>query len=217
MASRAGKITDGQPGISTRERLLRSAISLIWRHGYNAVSVDAICADAGAHKGSFYHAYPSKAAILSKAIDRIWERDRAELAAIAEGPGTALQRLERHMDWFLENQQRLLSEQGYVPGHFHLAIDIQVPDAARIAAANRDEHHKLLQSAIRASLLEEGADDAFADFLTMAIERIISGVMIEARLGNSLAPLQDLTALAMKLRQLALSAKSDPSFAARPF
>ncbi len=49
-----------QRSLETRARLLEAALKCFAKDGYNAASVDAICAEAGVSKGAFYHHFPSK-------------------------------------------------------------------------------------------------------------------------------------------------------------
>ena len=48
----------------TRTHLLDAALKRFASLGYNAASIDQICADAGVSKGAFYHHFPSKQAIF---------------------------------------------------------------------------------------------------------------------------------------------------------
>jgi AcrR family transcriptional regulator len=48
----------------TRARILDAAVRRFAIAGYNAASVDDICAEAGVSKGAFYHHYPSKQAVF---------------------------------------------------------------------------------------------------------------------------------------------------------
>jgi AcrR family transcriptional regulator len=48
----------------TRARILDAAVRRFAIAGYNAASVDDICAEAGVSKGAFYHHYPTKQAIF---------------------------------------------------------------------------------------------------------------------------------------------------------
>lgn len=44
----------------TRTKIMEAAIKLFSNRGYNAASVDDICAEAGISKGAFYHHFKSK-------------------------------------------------------------------------------------------------------------------------------------------------------------
>lgn len=48
----------------TRARLLEAALKKFSSSGYDAASVDDICAEAGVSKGAFYHHFPSKQAVF---------------------------------------------------------------------------------------------------------------------------------------------------------
>lgn len=47
----------------TRDRLLQATVGLVLRKGFNATTVDEICAESGLTKGSFFHHFPNKEAI----------------------------------------------------------------------------------------------------------------------------------------------------------
>lgn len=54
---------------STRERIVHAADRLFFASGYNTVGVSEICGAAGVRKGSFYHFFPSKAALGVAVVD----------------------------------------------------------------------------------------------------------------------------------------------------
>ena len=77
----------------TRGRLLDAAVRKFAIAGYDAASVDDICAEAGVSKGAFYHHFPTKQAVFLAlmqgwltTIDLGMEMVRAETV-----PGTLIQ------------------------------------------------------------------------------------------------------------------------------
>lgn len=61
-----------------RERLVAIAMELFYRHGFNAVGLDAIIAEAGVSKTTFYKHFESKTQLMVAAVE--W-RDRHETRA----------------------------------------------------------------------------------------------------------------------------------------
>lgn len=188
--------------VPTRRRLLDAAIRLFWRHGYNAVSVDAICEAAGANKGSLYHAFPSKTDLLIAALESVWASVSGELREREAMGGTARERLERHLDWYLDSQQRLLDEYGFVPGHFQIAIDADLEQAGERTLDQRAEYREMLHAIVMAVLAERGASAAQAAWLTDTIHHLVGGVMIEARVRNTLSPIHALKPTVLRLIEL---------------
>jgi TetR/AcrR family transcriptional repressor of nem operon len=66
----------------SRTRLLHAALRLVRRQGWAATSVDALCAEAGVTKGSFFHHFRSKEA-LGVAAAALWGETSAALFAAA--------------------------------------------------------------------------------------------------------------------------------------
>jgi TetR/AcrR family transcriptional regulator, transcriptional repressor for nem operon len=48
------------PKISTKDKLLNAAMTVIRTKGYSATTVDELCENAGVTKGSFFHYFESK-------------------------------------------------------------------------------------------------------------------------------------------------------------
>ena len=53
----------------TRTRIMDSAVKLFSSRGFNAASVDDICAEAGVSKGAFYHHFEGKQALFLALLD----------------------------------------------------------------------------------------------------------------------------------------------------
>ncbi len=52
----------------TKQKILRSARRLFNRHGFDAVSIDEVMADAGLTRGSFYSYFESKGDLYAEAV-----------------------------------------------------------------------------------------------------------------------------------------------------
>ena len=55
----------------TRQKIIRSARRLFNRHGFDAVSIDDVMADAGLARGSFYSYFDSKGDLYAEAVTHI--------------------------------------------------------------------------------------------------------------------------------------------------
>jgi len=58
-----------------RELVLQSAGRLFNRHGFNAVSIDDVMAEAGLTRGSFYCCFTSKSDLYAQSVARIVHKD----------------------------------------------------------------------------------------------------------------------------------------------
>jgi TetR/AcrR family transcriptional regulator, transcriptional repressor for nem operon len=67
---------------NARAKLLQAAVGVIRTNGYNATSVDELCAAAGVTKGAFFHHFASKEALAVAAADH-WSQTTSELFADA--------------------------------------------------------------------------------------------------------------------------------------
>ncbi len=76
-----------------REALLRAAILVFLRQGYQGASVKAITEEAGCATGTFYLYFPSKDDCLSALIDRLYERVLAGVAAARAGETSVTDKL----------------------------------------------------------------------------------------------------------------------------
>ncbi|MCQ8895010.1 TetR/AcrR family transcriptional regulator [Limnobacter humi] len=65
-----------------RQQLIAAAIELIGQHGFAAVSIDSVCAQAGLTKRYFYEAFESREALLVASYDMV---SRQYIAHILEG------------------------------------------------------------------------------------------------------------------------------------
>ena len=64
---------------NAREKLIQTAMQLIWQRGYGAVGVSALCREAGVKPGSFYYFFPSKRDLVLAALEENWRLTEANV------------------------------------------------------------------------------------------------------------------------------------------
>jgi AcrR family transcriptional regulator len=97
----------GRPG-NDRAAVLRAAIELFNRKGYDATSIGDVAEELGVTKSAVYHHVPSKEHLLSEALDEALAGLEAAVDAALEGDGSAHDRLRgavrRSVEVLVEHQ-----------------------------------------------------------------------------------------------------------------
>ena len=57
----------------TKRKLLDAGVSLMRQRGFNATTVDEVCAEAGVTKGGFFHYFKTKDDLATAAVGRFYE------------------------------------------------------------------------------------------------------------------------------------------------
>ncbi len=90
----------------TKQKLLQTAVTLIWESSYGSISVDDICNRAGVNKGSFYYAFKSKSDLAAAAFEDHWNRKRALMDEIFSSQVPPLERVGKYCDWIVQRSSR---------------------------------------------------------------------------------------------------------------
>ena len=181
---------------NTKQRLLDTAIELIWEQSYGAVSVDHICERAGAQKGSFYHFFQSKSELAVTAIEAHWQNRKQEMDRIFAADIPPLERLTHYCDSVYRRQKIKQAECGRVCGCAFTCLGLE------LSTQDEPVRHKSQQIIERlCQYLEAALRDAAQaglidrrDFKVMARElyRCIIGVLVEAKIENNLEVIRQL-------------------------
>ena len=75
----------GNGGKGTKGAILEAAWGLFSERGYDATTVDGILAKCSASKGSFYHHFPSKEAVLDAVVEAITQRVLEGVQGVLQG------------------------------------------------------------------------------------------------------------------------------------
>ncbi len=101
---------------STRDKILDTALELMWQQSYGSVSVDDICHVAKVRKGSFYHYFPSKIDVVIAAFEKLWQDNRPLLDSIFSPTVPPLERLDKYCEAAYRKQKEKADRFGKVLG-----------------------------------------------------------------------------------------------------
>jgi TetR/AcrR family transcriptional repressor of nem operon len=140
--------------LSTRERLLDSAIELFMRKGFIATSIDEICRQSGTTKGAFFHHFESKEQAGLLALERFGVLLTTGFAKNAEAVHEPVGRLFAYIDGMIEYGRTTLPYPTCLVSLLTLEMGNHPPfRAAAEATFGRwlDQLEPLFDGAIRAS------------------------------------------------------------------
>ncbi|WP_205327747.1 TetR/AcrR family transcriptional regulator [Glycomyces sp. YM15] len=100
----------------TRERVLRTARDLVHGASLAEVGIEEICAEAGVHRGSLYHFFPSKDALGLAVLDANWDLMRAMLDEAFQAAVEPLDRIDRFIQGFGRMLGLMRQKMGTTPG-----------------------------------------------------------------------------------------------------
>ncbi len=142
----------------TRERILRAAIALFSRGGYDGVSVDAIVARAGVNKRMVYHYFSNKNGLYTAALESVFGRlagVEAEVFSDDPQPEVALERIVSAYFHFLRDTPEFVSLLLWenLQGGRHLkALPAAVTKAPLLEALGRSIERGMAAGRIRSDL-----------------------------------------------------------------
>jgi TetR/AcrR family transcriptional repressor of nem operon len=123
-----------------KEKLLDSAVKLVFTNSYEGVGIDDICRDAGVKKGSFYYFFESKKDLVIGSLERFFESQvRRMLLDVFSADATPEEKIERYFLAIYDFQKALKKGGGRVCGcHFgNVAIEMSTQDEAMRSAISR--------------------------------------------------------------------------------
>ena len=161
-----------------RDRLFSAAINLFYRNGIRAVSVDAIAAEAGTTKVTFYRVFESKEDLIVQVLEeqsrRFWEWWDA---IVAQHPGQPRKQLEALCARFCEEVLGDASCRGCAVANAAVEITEEDHPAKAVIAKHKEEKARRLRELCR----EMGArqPEVLADALSL-----LFGGAFSARIAN---------------------------------
>lgn len=181
---------------STKQNLVVAALDLMSSNGYGSMSVDGICAAAGARKGSFYHFFPSKSDLAIAAMEEDTRRSLQTYEAAFKSDVSPLERFFRLSESLVSAQASAAERLGHVPGCPVTSVASEMAGQSEDISRKFEEVARLRSRFFEGAvtdLIIEGQLPATTDVKRMGreIHSVVLGALVMARIENDTAPLGD--------------------------
>ena len=176
---------------NTKERLVTTAMDLIWKSSYGSVSVDGICKAADVKKGSFYHFFPSKISLAVAALEEAFDTYRPMLDEVFSPINSPIERFEKYSELGCSSQKEIAEQYGMVCGCPFISLGSEMaPQDESIRKKTHEiivRHKKYYEVTLRDMVAEDLlAKDADVQIIADQIYAYIMGQFVMARISNSL-------------------------------
>jgi TetR/AcrR family transcriptional repressor of nem operon len=171
---------------------LNRALDAFWSKGYEATSVDDLCAITGLSRSSLYSTFGSKRDILLRSVDRYVERRTPDLAAILAQPMPVREAFATLVRQFIEQIDSGSGRRGCFLGN--CAAELPRGDRAALARVRQGLaqteatfHAALMRAVARGELPSDLNIRALARFLTAGFQ----GLRLIGKVNPGRAVLED--------------------------
>jgi TetR/AcrR family transcriptional regulator, transcriptional repressor for nem operon len=172
---------------------LERAMDVLWTKGYEATSLNDLCAATGLSRSSFYSAFGSKRNLLLLSVQRYSELRTPSIAAILDRPIPVRDTFAALLNQFIEQIVAGTGRRGCFLGN--CAAELPRNDRSAMAEVRRGlerteaTFREALSRAKARGEIDSGADlDALARFLTAGIQ----GLRLIGKVNPDRATLQDI-------------------------
>jgi TetR/AcrR family transcriptional regulator, transcriptional repressor for nem operon len=180
----------------TKQKLLNTAVTLIWESSYGSISVDDICNRAGVNKGSFYYAFKSKSDLAAAAFEDHWNKKRGMMDEIFSSQVPPLERLEKYCDRMVQDQIEKHDKFGKLCGCPFASIGSELSTQDEQI---RKKAHELSERSMKylACTLREAEAEGLLEAkdpieLARQVYCHVTGLIMQAKIENNPEPLKSL-------------------------
>lgn len=169
--------------LSARDKLLNAALTVIRTKGYEATTVDDLCAAAGVTKGAFFHHFASKEALGVAAANHWSELTGAFFAAAPyHGHADPLDRVLGYIDFRRDLLKGELPEFTCLVGTMVQEIYDSNPPIRDACSASVRDHAAKVEADIAAALKQRGMRPTWtAKSLALHTQAVLQGAFILAK------------------------------------
>lgn len=183
-----------------KDRLMDAAMDLMWRNSYGSMSVDAICEQAGAKKGSFYYFFKSKSELASAALEAEWNKKKADMNATFSATVPPLERFDRYFDYVHDRLAEVQKKCGSILGcpFINVGSEVSTQDQALRATIDRimDDKLNYFISTVRDAAAQGLINAPDPEAKARALFACYQGTIAQARIQNDIGLLREFKGVA---------------------
>ncbi|HEX4644238.1 MAG TPA: TetR/AcrR family transcriptional regulator [Verrucomicrobiae bacterium] len=192
----------GRPSDS-KKRLLDAGRDLVWKRSYGAVTIDAICAEAGVKKGSFYHFFDSKSELVAAVLTELWGAIKPNLDRAFSPAFPPLDRLQNYFKFIHDDQFALKQKYGHAVGCLFSCLGSELGGEHEAISAKTREvlsyHGQCLETALRDAQTEGSINISDLPGTAQRLASYVQGSLLQARVHDNLELINDLWAGASEI------------------
>ena len=179
---------------STKDRLLETATQEFSRQGAQAVGVEQLCKKANINKGSFYHFFASKEALIIACLNAEWDDLRTNIYEPAFAHETSpLMRISTFFDLTKKRQETLSSTLGLYPGCLFCTLGNELALQCPIVSEQTQEYFRRTSAYLYTALsdaFDERSVKSDPSELAEQIALIIHAAHLKVKMTQTLEPLE---------------------------
>jgi TetR/AcrR family transcriptional regulator, transcriptional repressor for nem operon len=173
----------------TKQKLLRTAMVLIWENSYGSISVDDICERAAVNKGSFYYAFKTKSDLAVAAFEEHASKKRPILDRIFSAQEPPLVRLANYCDQTVSDQLEKYQSFGRVLGCPFVSVGCELSTQDEAIRKKMQEVAegvtRYLTGAIRDAVAEGSIKTEDPAQLAKEAYCFVTGLLTQAKIQNN--------------------------------
>jgi|SRR5579862_179256 len=181
------------------DRALESAMEVFWAKGYEATSLDDLCAATGLSRSSLYGTFGDKRDLLLRSLERYSERGSARIAAALEQAPTLRDGLAQLLNEFIDQIVAGPGRRGCFIGNCAAELARQDREAMMRVRASLARNEGIFAAALarakeKGELSSEADVEALARFLTSSFQ----GLRLVGKAQSDRAALEDIAAVMLR-------------------
>ena len=171
---------------TTRNRIVMAALDLFYERGYEATSLKQVAAAAGAHGGSVYHFFPTKADLVEAVLEKYRELlDPVLMAPVRAATTDPIERVMQLLAGYRANLVATGFSGGCPIGALALELAASHPRALDLVVENFDGWSR----AVAAMLDEVGLPpDVSSGDVASFVLTVMEGAVMQAKSYRRIAP-----------------------------